>query len=355
MLKELLKKRNVKSFSDFNQDNWPLAKKELLNTLCNEEYGFLPPAPIKTTWEEIERNENFCAGKATLKKILIKCLTENGEFTFPIYSAIPNGNFKHPFFIHISFKENVPNEYLPSEEICDNGFGVLSFWYKDITSDSGDFNNGLAKVIYKEAERSENQCGKIGLWSWAASRVMDYTESLSNLDLSNAAIIGHSRLGKTALLTGALDDRFNYVISNNSGCSGAALARGNAGEKIKDIYETFPYWFCKNYEKYIDNEDNMPFDQHFLLSAIAPRKVYVASAKEDLWADPVSEYLACVAASETYEKLGLKGFVHPDRLPEAGDVFHEGNIGYHLRAGKHYLSREDWNYYMNYIKLNIGR
>src|SRR5690606_24717348 len=137
-----------------------------------------------------------------------------------------------------------------------------------------------------------------------------------------------SRLGKTALLAGATDERFTCVIANNSGCSGAAITRNKQGEKISDIYTNFPHWFCKNYEKYMHNEFALPFDQHFLLAAIAPRNVYVSSAVEDLWADPDSEYLSCVAASEVYEKLGIKGFIHPPRFPQVGDVFQDGKIGY---------------------------
>ena len=86
----------------------------------------------------------------------------------------------------------------------------------------------------------------------------------------------------------------------------------------------------------------MPFDQHYLLASIAPRSLYVSSSSEDLWADPTSEMLACVAASPQYEKYEENGFIVEDRLPISGDEFHEGNIGYHLRQGLHYLGREDW-------------
>lgn len=181
---------------------------------------------------------------------------------------------------------------------------------------------------------------------------MDYAYTLDCFDFNRAAVVGHSRLGKTALWAGALDERFTHVISNNSGCSGAAITRQKKGERIRDIIRVFSRWFCDNYQKYVDKEELLPFDQHFLVAAIAPRKVYVASAIEDEWADPVSEFLSCYAASEVYEKLGLKGFISSDRLPEAGEYFHEGNIGYHLRKGTHYLSREDWNLFMDYMEKN---
>lgn len=350
MIKSMLSKRKLMEIWDSTTREWPDRKNEIIDMLCKEEYGFLPPEPEKISWEVLEEDKEFCAGKVTLKKILLNAVIENRSFSFPIYTSIPNTEQRHPFFVHINFSNNVPDEYMPIEEICDYGFAVLSFCYEDVTSDDNDFSAGLADIIYHKKDRRKNDSGKIAMWSWAASRVMDYAQTLSDLDFTKAAVVGHSRLGKTALLTGALDERFSCVISNNSGCSGAAISREKQGETIRDIYTAFPYWFCENYKEYMDNEFALPFDQHFLLAVIAPRKVYISSAKEDLWADPASEFLACAAASEVYEKLGLEGLVCPDRLPIPGDVFCDGNIGYHLRSGTHYLSREDWLHFIEFLK-----
>ena len=239
---------------------------------------------------------------------------------------------------------------MPTEEIIDAGYATLTFCYKDVTSDDGDFTNGLAGVVYPDGTKDDDRCGKIGLWAWAAMAVMDYALTLPELDHAKISVIGHSRLGKTALLTGALDERFYCAISNDSGCSGAAISREKDGETIRKITTKFPFWFCENYKKYADREEELPFDQHFLLAANAPHKVYVASAAGDAWACPEHEYLSCVAASEYYEKHTGKGFVRPDRLPNVTECLHDGNIGYHLRAGDHYLSREDWSSYMKYIR-----
>lgn len=343
MLENMLSSRNLPDI--WNQSvEWSDRRIEILDLLCREEYGFVPCAPDHLSWQiEQEGDDRFCAGKVDFKKILLKADFGEKSFSFPIYTTIPKTEKKHPFFIHINFRDSVPDKYMPTEEICDNGFAVLSFCYEDVACDNDDFSNGLASVL------PDSGCGKIAMWAWAASRVMDYAQTLSSLDLENAAVVGHSRLGKTALLAGALDERFSYVISNNSGCSGAAISREKQGETIRDICTRFPFWFCEGYKKYMDNEASLPFDQHFLLAACAPRKVYVASAGDDLWADPNSEFLSCFAAGKVYEKLGLKGFVSPDRLPIVSDAFHDGSIGFHLRAGKHYLSREDWQNFMKFI------
>ena len=200
------------------------------------------------------------------------------------------------------------------------------------------------------------------MWSWAASRVMDYCQTLDCLDLGKSAVIGHSRLGKTALFTGMLDDRFQFVISNNSGFGGAALSRNRKdrenGEPLCSIEfcaQNHMQWFSQNYKKYVNNEDALPYDQHFLVAASAPRYVYVASASNDYWADPKTEYLSCCAAGEIYERLGKTGFVHPDRFPLPGDTLQDGCVGYHMRYGEHYLGREDWNHYFRFILSKSGQ
>lgn len=316
-------------------------KEELIEILLTEEYGFLPEAPEAVTAEVISREENFCAGKAFLENIKLTCHTKQGEFSFPVAFTCPKKS-NLPCVIHINFRDLVPDKYQPSEEIVDLGYAVLSFCYQDVTSDDGDFTNGLAGGFYPEGKRTASQCGKIGLWAWAAMRVMDYALTRPELNPARITVAGHSRLGKTALLAGALDERFYCAYSNDSGCSGAALSRGTRGETISDIYRVFSYWFCENYEKYAGKEETLPFDQHFLIAANAPHRVYVASAEQDIWADPEKEYEGCVAASAYYEALGLSGFVHPDRMPEVGECFHQGMIGYHMRSGTHAFSREDW-------------
>ncbi|MBR5156617.1 MAG: hypothetical protein IKW59_02505 [Clostridia bacterium] len=324
-------------------------KEEMLDILFKEEYGYMPPKPEKVTWTETTVIRNFCAGKATLTKVDITSEFNGKSFTFPFYVTMPTKDGVYPFFIHINFRADVPDRYMPTEELVDNGFAVLSFGYKDVTSDNGDFTDGLAGVLYENGQRNSTDAGKLAMWAWAAHRVMDYACTIDKLDKKCSVVCGHSRQGKTALLTAATDERFCFVHSNNSGCSGSAITRGKDGETVKDICKLASFWFCENYQQYIDNEENMPFDQHYLVASIAPRFVHIGSAETDIWADPVSEMLTCVAASPAFEKHNKKGFVCENRLPQVGDVYHEGSIGYHLRKGTHYFSREDWLLLIDFI------
>lgn len=343
MLNELLKERNIPAL---------LPKEEALEILQREEYGFLPDKPTDISFA-VEENliPRFCTGNAELHRVTASCTVRGKPFSFPFSAVLPTDGQRHPFFIHINFRDAVPDRYMPTEELIDNGFAVLSFCYKDISSDDGDFTDGLAGLLFEDGKRGPSDAGKIALWAWAAHRVMDWAQTRTDiLDLTQGVVCGHSRLGKTALLTAATDPRFAYAYSNDSGCSGAALARGTRGETVRDICSVFPFWFCENYLRYVDNESQMPFDQHDLIAAIAPRRVLVGSAAEDYWADPLSEQLACLAASPAFEH----GFEGSDRPAQTGEAFLAGDIGYHLRRGRHYFSRADWHQLIRFVHLHGG-
>ena len=340
MLKEILASRKLPPFQ---------SREKMLEILQTEEYGFMPKKPDAVSWKITEKYiPSFCAGKAISRKVDITVDINGGRFTFPVYASIPSKEGCHPFFVCINFRDCVPDRYIPVEEIVDNGFGVLSFCYNDVTTDNADFTNGLAGVLFKDGKRAPTDPGKIAIWAWAAQRVLDYAETLSDrLDLEKSVVCGHSRLGKTALVAAMFDERFKFSYSNDSGCSGAALARGTTGETVEDICDRFPFWFCENYKKYSKNESNMPFDQHYLIASIAPRYVLIGSAKEDAWAHPQSEQLACVAASPAFKN----GFQCENRFAEVGDEFFNGDIGYHMRKGTHYFSREDWSKLIKFVSL----
>lgn len=341
MLNELLAERKVPPLK---------SREEMLEILQREQYGFLPEKPEKITFEVKEKFiANFCAGRAVCHQVTAHCTVRGKDVSFPFYASMINDGQPHPFIVHIAFRPEVADRYQPVEEIIDNGFSVLSFDYNDVTRDNGDFTDGLSGTLYENGARKTHDAGKIALWAWAAQRVLDWAqEQKEMLDMRCACVCGHSRLGKTAMLAAATDERFTHCYSNDSGSSGAAIARGKKGETVEKICARFPYWFCEKFNDYRGCEEEMPFDQHYLAACIAPRKLLIGSATEDAWADPMSEMLCCLAASPAFEK----GFVYEDRLPVGGDKYLEGDIGYHLHAGTHYFGRADWQRMMQFISMH---
>ena len=360
---------------DLLERNLPplLSREEMLEIMQREEYGYLP----KNDFEWSVSNEKiierrFSKGNVFLSSVDLTLINKNGSHTFPVYRLLHQDDKKRPVIICINIDKQVPDKYFPIEELAEQEFDIITYCYTDITSDDPDFSTGIAPLIFPNGRQNETDCGKIGLWAFANMRVLDYVLTLPNTDSKNVAILGHSRLGKTALFTGMMDERFSFVLSNNAGCSGDAIARGGSGlpdensnykveqefrgEIISNLTSIWAAcWFCENYKKHGELNQGDNFDQHFVLASIAPRKICVNAAELDYWADQKSQQLCCMAAAKAWENMGLDGMQECDHYLTGGEKLLDGNVGLFMAPTMHFLSRHAWINYMEFMRKHLNK
>ena len=327
---------------------WQQRREEIAGILSGEFAGYPTRLRVSTEKKVMRCEKDSYGGKAMTEHCLLIIRSDFSEAAFPFTLTIPKGKNPAPFFVYLAFTPS-PADGI-GEEIADAGYALASVCYQDIAADY--FDNHMTGLGRFCTRNPYDSWGKLRIWSWAASRILDGLTGDERLDFERAAVMGHSRLGKTALLAGAFDERFALTVSCQSGAGGAALFRGKTGERIENLRgEGSRLWFDGNFFQH--SEETLPFDQHFLLAMIAPRYLYVTSASEDNWADPKSEFLSCIAASEAFELLGTEGLRHGGEFPETGTCLHEGHIGYSLRRGTHYLSRDDWKNVIAYREKHM--
>ncbi|MGE0021390.1 MAG: hypothetical protein AB7S72_17070 [Draconibacterium sp.] len=378
--------KKVKNVKDWEKKRRP----ELIKIFTQNMFGEIPEDLRVSSVEILEQSENAYNSQANRKQVLLHFEKNGKKLGFTILIYLPKNVEKAPLFLGYNFYGNhtitddadviiseawvddnpsfgIINNQLTEqsrgvrtnrwaiEKMLEAGFGVATIYYGEVDPDKNDFTDGVHPLLYKKEQEKPavNEWGSIAAWSWGLSRAMDYFETDSDIDASKVIVFGHSRLGKTSLWAGATDQRFAAVISNNSGCGGAAVSKRKFGETIGRINTAFPHWFCDNFKNYNNKEEQMPFDQHELLALIAPRPLYVASAEEDQWADPKGELLGAYYATPVYSLYGKKGITITELPPVNQPIFN--TVAYHIRTGKHDVTEYDWEQYIKWAKeqLNI--
>ncbi len=361
---------------------WHQARRpELLALFRREVYGQPLPRPAQMHFEVVQEDPQYLGGRATRRDVSLR-IADGADGTVLTFGLIlPNRQSGPvPVFVGLHLFDLASAEPRPAvarrlpggaavtdaenrragletlDQILACGYGLASLDIDLLAADSAtDYWKGAARRMGRTegGPPGPAESGALGLWAWGLSRTMDYFETLPATNASKVAVIGHSRMGKSALWAAANDGRFGMAISNNSGCGGAALNRRDYGETVAIITTAFPYWFCGNFARHAGQEERMPVDQHELVALIAPRPVYIASAVEDRWADPRGEFLAARHAEPVYRLLNAGG-LGVTELPEPDHPV-GGTIGYHLRAGQHDLTDYDWQQYLHFANRHWGR
>ena len=370
---------------------------EVQGLLETHVYGRTPDTPTTLLAKLVESSEDALGGTATRQQFelsISSSVDASRSIKLAILIYTPKGKRQAPAFMGLNFYGNqtvhtdssihLSNAWMRGnseigivanratektrgayqsrwqlETLIRRGYGLITAYCSDIDPDNyqHDFTDGVHPLFYKEGQTqpADDEWGAIGAWAWGLSTMRDWLGKQTGIeiDAKRIAVIGHSRLGKTALWAGAQDENFAMVISNNSGCGGAALYRRCYGERIHHMLKPVGYWFCRNHATYAKREAELPLDQHMLMALVAPRPLYVASAEEDRWADPKGEFLAAKHASPAYEWLGKEGLSGKE-MPKINEPI-ANQVGYHVRSGAHDVTLFDWKRYLDFADKHLAK
>lgn len=364
---------------------WEVRREEIRRLFEEHVYGKAPGRPAELTFALVERDDSALGGLARRKQVRVSFSGADGGPGMEILLYTPAASDSPvPVFGGLNFGGNhtvhsdpairlasgwvragegvVDHRATPRtrgraasrwqlETVLRRGYGLATVYCGDLDPDFDDgFSNGVHRL---SPPQGPGDWGSIAAWAWGLSRLLDYLETDPDVERGRVAVMGHSRLGKTALWAGANDQRFGMVISNESGCGGAALSRRRFGETVERINTRFPHWFADRFAQYNGKEDELPVDQHMLLALAAPRPLYVASAEEDRWADPKGEFLSALHASAVWKLLGEEGLGVTQQPPVGSSVGQA--VGYHVRSGRHDATAFDWQRYLDFADRHWKR
>jgi hypothetical protein len=371
-----------------NKEGWFGKRRPELKALFQHYmYGYAPKAvPIEAKVEREDRSA--LEGNATLREVTIS-LGPSERQKIHLLLVVPNGRKEpSPCFVGMNFCGNHavvkdPAVRLPTAWIYPNypgvknnhatdagrgtqvdvwnldlaigrGYAVATFYSGDIDPDRPDVREGIQPFFSKAGSKpGPHDWGTIAAWAWGIQRAVDYLVTNPEIDKSHIAVVGHSRLGKTALLAAAFDERIAMAIPLQAGCGGTAPSRGKVGESVKRINTSFPHWFNGTFKEFNDQVDRLPFDQHCLVALVAPRPVLFANAVEDTWANPDGQFEVLLAADPVYRFLGAGGLDAKTR-PELNKLV-DSKLGYFIRPGKHAMTRDDWKVFLDFADKQLGK
>ena len=342
--------------------DWAARRRELLDLFEREVYGRLPPPPREMTFDVMDEKtseDRF----ATIRRYRQYFRNDKSRPVIDWIVVLPrHARERVPVFLHLNYagldkiESKKTNHYnLPWDVLVASGYAFMSACYTQITGDGedrGGIFNGVCELWGERDFGKTDNSGSLMIWAWGLMRGLDLAERIPEIDASRNVVIGSSRLGKAALLAAAYDERVAVCIANQTGAVGAQLMKRNYGETLKGQRLAVPHWYCRSVWKYAEDPKTQPFDQHLLLSCIAPRALLLECYHKK-WFDPKGEWMAAKAASSAWELLTGKalggGEQAPDEWPEPySDLMVRPPFGYVRRTECHGLGPYDWKWAVDF-------
>ncbi|HOK10151.1 MAG TPA: hypothetical protein PLT82_03870 [Candidatus Hydrogenedens sp.] len=309
-------------------EDWRKRREEIKEILMFYEYGHLPPAP-KIQKSELLIETTIFDDKALYREYAV--YYGPPEFKLDVMMFLPVSAKEKPspviLFIPKFWKENDDNKEI-AKKCIERGYALCLYDKSVLDDDSGSRDQMIYK-LYPECD-----WGSLGVWGWGALRVLDFLETIPEVNTKQLALTGHSRRGKASMWASANDERIPLVIPQSSGTGGCGSYRivGKGAETLRAITtDVAPYWFVPRLKDFIGKEDRLPFDQHFLKALIAPRGQLSREALGDLWANPMGTQVMHECTVPVYQFLGATE-----------------NIGIHYREGEHALQPSDWDVVLDF-------
>lgn len=361
-------------------DEWMKKRRpEILRMYQEIQFGKAPGKPASLHFDVFDKGTPVFSGSAIRKQVTVYFAKDTShKMDLLIYLPV-TGKKPAPLLLTVSFVPNClavddpdvkkgfmwtrDGKKVPAaqtafrkfdvQKFINNGIGVALVYYGDIEPDfAGGLPFGIrSQYLGASGNPAPDEWGAIAAWAWGLSRAMDYFETDKDIDAKKVVVTGASRLGKTALWTGAEDQRFAMVIASISGEGGAALSRRNFGETIAHITapSRYLYQFAANYHNYSNKVDQLPMDAHMLVALIAPRPLLLQTGSTDFWSDPRGEFESARAAAPVYKLFGKAG-PGSHEFPAPGDTTLLNPLGYYMHEGGHTVLPTDLDVFVTFIK-----
>jgi hypothetical protein len=297
-------------------------------------------------FEVVAVDSGELAGKAIVKRVVGR--VDNSAYaaaapTVDVTLYLPPRASRVPVVVQVGTFFGPPGRVPDAvSQVLALGWAYATVNTGNIQADNGaGLGAGIIGLVNRGRSREPDDWGVLAAWSWGMSRALDYLETDPAVDTKRAAIEGHSRWGKTALLAGALDRRWAIVWPSCSGAMGASLEKRSWGETIDNVAGAGEYhWMAGNFLKYAGHWAQMPVDAHELIALVAPRPIFVTGGTRDQWSDPHGEFLAAVGADPVYRLLGARG-LGTSTMPAPDVALVEGDLAFRNHEGGH-TNDPDW-------------